>query len=69
MGTRMSKTYKDIKQEKDRAWRTKGHPHPVDDLLPIPCRTCGGMGFITKLGTGEIECPDCMGTGEDYERG
>lgn len=63
----MSKTIKDLDTEKDKAWRTKGHPHPVRELVPSVCPTCRGLGKLYTFPGFEEDCPDCQGLGEVYE--
>ena len=66
----MSKTTKDLINEKDDRWKMKGAPHKEKVLEPFPCSVCGGFGWIEVhkyVEDTKETCGYCDGTGEVYE--
>lgn len=62
---------KNLENENDKRWRTKGGSHRCAIPLPDVCPDCGGTGCIVVgiSDNGEestIMCVTCEGTGEVY---
>lgn len=62
---------KNLENEMDTRWRTKGSPHRCAIPLPEVCPDCGGKGYtqdVSKLCISDPHpCKTCEGTGEVYK--
>lgn len=57
---------KNLDNERDTRWRTKGHRHKMKEVEPKVCSSCKGTGHIYKFDVCWVyyECKTCQGTGE-----
>ena len=62
---------KNLENEYDTRWRTKGGAHRKLSYIPKPCHGCSGRGFtittVHEKRTVVSTCPTCGGAGEIEE--